>query len=93
VQVEGLEKCEALEKLDLTLNFVDLQNLPSIVALEANVHLKELYDNKSNSLSHYQCSTVHMVNACEILKEQLYIFAYCSNQFIAILFECSPWKM
>lgn len=68
VQVEGLEKCEALEKLDLTLNFVDLQNLPSIVALKANVHLKDLYDNKSNSLSHYQCSTVHMVNACKLLK-------------------------
>lgn len=86
MQVEGLEKCEALEKLDLTLNFVDLQNLSSIVALEANVHLKDLYDNKNNSLSYYQCSIVHMVNACEILKEQLCIFAYCSNQFIAILF-------
>ena len=42
VQVQGLEKCEQLQKLDLTLNFVDLKNLPFITSLNANVHLTEL---------------------------------------------------
>ncbi|CAM6046006.1 unnamed protein product [Sphagnum compactum] len=43
VKVEGLEHCEALEKLDLTLNFVDLQQLPSVTTLKANLHLRELF--------------------------------------------------
>lgn len=42
LQIEGLEKCEQLQKLDMTLNFVDIQNLPSVCSLKVNVHLKEL---------------------------------------------------
>lgn len=46
-QVEGLQHCEALEKLDLTLNFVDLQHLPSVQSLSANVHLHDLYKHST----------------------------------------------
>lgn len=40
-KVEGLEYCEALQKLDLTANFVD--DLLSVASLEPNYNLKELY--------------------------------------------------
>lgn len=42
--IEGLESCEFLQKLDLTVNFIDLDTLEaSIQALKANHHLTELY--------------------------------------------------
>lgn len=44
VQVQGLESCEFLNKLDLTVNFVDLDELESsITAMEGNRHLGDLY--------------------------------------------------
>merc|ERR1719484_56907 len=43
-RVEGLEKCEFLSKLDLTVNFVDLDACEaSIEHLRSRVHLKELF--------------------------------------------------
>lgn len=43
-QVEGLQSCEFLNKLDLTVNFVDLDELESsVTAMEGNQHLAELY--------------------------------------------------
>lgn len=43
-QVQGLESCEFLNKLDLTVNFVDLDELESsITAMEGNRHLGDLY--------------------------------------------------
>lgn len=43
-QVRGLHACEFLNKLDLTVNFVDLDELESSVdAMEGNLHLKDLY--------------------------------------------------
>lgn len=41
--VENLEGCESLNKLDLTCNFVDVENLASIRSLRANTELRELY--------------------------------------------------
>ena len=42
--IEGLESCEFLEKLDLTVNFIDLDRLEDgIQSLGANRHLRELY--------------------------------------------------
>ena len=44
IQVQGLHSCEFLNKLDLTVNFVDLDELESSVdAMEGNKHLKDLY--------------------------------------------------
>lgn len=43
-QVEGLQSCEFLNKLDLTVNFVDMDELEnSVSAMERNRHLKDLY--------------------------------------------------
>eukprot|EP00904_Undaria_pinnatifida_P003850 jgi/Undpi1/13466/HiC_scaffold_8.g03125.m1 len=43
-KVEGLQSCEFLNKLDLTVNFVDLDELESSVdAMEGNLHLRDLY--------------------------------------------------
>ena len=39
--VEGLEGCENLRKLDLTLNFVG--RITSLLSLRQNLHLEELY--------------------------------------------------
>ncbi|XP_034039660.1 LOW QUALITY PROTEIN: protein tilB homolog [Thalassophryne amazonica] len=39
--IENLEGCESLQKLDLTLNFVGL--LSSVVSLQHNIHLRELF--------------------------------------------------
>lgn len=42
--IEGLEGCEALKKLDLTVNFIDAGvGLLSIERLRANSALRELY--------------------------------------------------
>ncbi|XP_024533033.1 protein tilB homolog isoform X2 [Selaginella moellendorffii] len=43
LKVEGLEQCEFLEKLDMTLNFVGKKELPSVAALRANIHLRDLF--------------------------------------------------
>lgn len=43
-RVEGLGRCECLRKLDLTLNFIDLEDIERSVDELSNVHsLKELY--------------------------------------------------
>lgn len=42
--MKGLHSCEFLNKLDLTVNFVDLDDLEcSVTAMEGNLHLKDLY--------------------------------------------------
>ncbi|OAE30184.1 hypothetical protein AXG93_4295s1390 [Marchantia polymorpha subsp. ruderalis] len=42
-KLDGLEGCEMLNKLDMTLNFVDQEGLITATKLRANIHLKELY--------------------------------------------------
>ncbi|KAF4743224.1 hypothetical protein FOZ63_033977 [Perkinsus olseni] len=43
-KIEGLERCESLRKLDLTVNFIDIENLKdSITNLECNYNLEDLY--------------------------------------------------
>lgn len=42
--IEGVENCESLRKLDLTVNFVDIEMLEeSIYNLKANIMLEDLY--------------------------------------------------
>ena len=42
-KIHNLQKCEALEKLDLTVNFVPKAGLLTVESLVHNEHLKELY--------------------------------------------------
>lgn len=42
MQIEGLEGCESLQKLDMTLNFVSKQTLHTVMSLAHNIHLTEL---------------------------------------------------
>merc|ERR1712080_196504 len=43
-KIEGVDGCESLRKLDLTVNFVDIEDLEeSIYNLKANVMLEDLY--------------------------------------------------
>ncbi len=42
-KVQNLQRCESLQKLDLTVNFVDKAGLLSLASLRANPHLRELY--------------------------------------------------
>lgn len=42
--IEGIEGCESLKKLDMTVNFVDIEDLEmSIYNLKANIMLEDLY--------------------------------------------------
>lgn len=42
-QIENLQRCESLTKLDLTVNFIDKVGLLSIDSLTANYKLRDLY--------------------------------------------------
>ena len=42
-KIENLKGCESLRKLDLTYNFVSLENLHSVKRLNANVELRSLF--------------------------------------------------
>lgn len=60
-RIEGLESCENLAKLDLTVNFIDtLKSLPS---LNANENLRELYlvGNPCTGISDYRIGVVQAV--------------------------------
>lgn len=41
-RIEGLQSCEKLKKLDLTVNFIDVHQLQSINNLKELEHLREL---------------------------------------------------
>lgn len=43
-KIEGIEGCESLKKLDLTVNFIDIESLEeSVYNLKANIMLEDLY--------------------------------------------------
>lgn len=42
-KVQNLQRCESLQKLDLTVNFLDKAGLLTLASLQHNEHLKELY--------------------------------------------------
>ena len=42
-KVQNLQRCESLQKLDLTVNFLDKAGLLSVQSLQHNEHLSELY--------------------------------------------------
>lgn len=43
VRVENLQGCESLQKLDLTMNFIPTQALPSLANLSGLYNLKDLH--------------------------------------------------
>lgn len=61
-QVEGLQSCEFLNKLDLTVNFVDIDELESsVTAMEGNQHLGDLYMMGNPCQVHAQPRVPHLV--------------------------------
>ena len=42
-KIQNLQQCEALQKLDLTVNFIDKAGLLSMASLQENIHLQELF--------------------------------------------------
>lgn len=43
-KIEGVRRCESLQKLDMTLNFIDVESLrESMEELEYCCHLQEIY--------------------------------------------------
>ena len=42
-KIQNLQQCEALQKLDLTVNFIDKAGLLSVASLQENIHLQELF--------------------------------------------------
>jgi protein TilB len=59
-QVENLERNERLRKLDLTVNFIDIDGLLSIESLKINHKLEELYmtGNPCTEFEHYRAFIV-----------------------------------
>jgi protein TilB len=43
VQIQNLQRCESLNKLDFTVNFIDKAGLLSVESLQANEFLRDLY--------------------------------------------------
>ena len=63
--INGLRKCEKLEKLDLTANFISLNNLEFILnELNFNINLKELYliGNKCNNYNFTRLYIIFKIN-------------------------------
>jgi protein TilB len=58
--VENLERNERLRKLDLTVNFIDIDGLLSIESLKINHKLEELYmtGNPCTEFEHYRAFIV-----------------------------------
>ena len=42
-KIQNLQRCESLQKLDFTVNFVDKAGLLSVQSLQCNEHLSELF--------------------------------------------------
>lgn len=42
-KIQNLQRCESLQKLDLTINFIPKAGLLSIASLAGNHHLRELF--------------------------------------------------
>ena len=42
-RLEKLERCESLTKVDLTMNFINKEALPSLACLQENPHLREMH--------------------------------------------------
>lgn len=43
LQIQNLQRCESLNKLDFTVNFIDKAGLLSVESLQANEFLRDLY--------------------------------------------------
>jgi protein TilB len=67
--IEGLENCEFLEKVDFTVNFLDVEGLLSIETLAHLEHLKELYftGNPCTQYDGYRLFVVHTLPRLERL--------------------------
>ena len=53
-RIENLEGCEALRKLDMTVNFVDLDELHSVGSLKNNTMLRELFLTGNPCQQHWE---------------------------------------
>lgn len=63
-KIEGLKRCESLNKLDFTLNFIDIENLrESLENLEWNGFLTDMYltGNPCTDWAHYREYTIAKV--------------------------------
>lgn len=68
--IEGLRSCEKLQKLDLTVNFIDVDALAdSMRELTHNIHLKELYlvGNPCASFKYYRLYVISQLPKLEKL--------------------------
>lgn len=103
VQVEGLQSCEFLNKLDLTVNFIDLDELESsVTAMEGNRHLGDLYmmgnpcqvrrmsaGSRSRAAVHEPART-RLTNNAKILKcaRPIPVFSFL---FVCVVFFLGDW--
>jgi protein TilB len=67
--VEGLDNCEFLEKIDFTVNFLDVEGLLSFETLSQLAHLKEVYltGNPCTRLDGYRLFMIHTLPKLERL--------------------------
>ena len=68
-RIENLHRCESLEKLDLTMNFVDIPALSSIASLQPLIFLRELHllGNPCTKWPSYRQYVVAMLPQLQIL--------------------------
>ena len=67
-KVQGLQQCESLTKLDLTLNFIDKQGLLNIASLQRNASLTDLtlVGNPCEGWAHYRSYVI--INIPSLMK-------------------------
>ena len=53
-RIENLERCEALKKLDLTVNFIDLDEMHTVGSLKSNTCLTELFLTGNPCTAHWE---------------------------------------
>lgn len=69
-KIENIEGCESLRKLDMTVNFIELENLESSCRnMQKNKALTELYltGNPCTDWKHYRKYVVAMVDSILLL--------------------------
>ena len=74
-RIQNLQRCESLQKLDLTVNFLDKAGLLSVQSLQRNENLAELY-LVGNPCTEWPGYRPFIVGTLPRLKKLVCLFSY-----------------
>lgn len=87
---QNLQRCESLQKLDVTLNFISKAGLLSVHTLQHNLHLRDLHclGNPCTQWSGYRSYVIAMVPTLHTLVRTPLCLT-CNSLWHDI--QCYPW--